>query len=229
MKAMILAAGFGRRMRPLTDRTPKPLLEVGGRPLIVWHLQRLARQGFSEVVINHHHLGALLEQRLGDGSRWGLRIHWSPEREILETGGGIVQALPLLGDAPFLVVNGDIWTDFEFDRLRGALTGDRLAHLVLVPAGGHVPDGDFTLDSRGRAGFSEDGPRHTFSGISVLHPALFEGIPAGPRRLPEVLAPAMAAGRVSGELYTGRWYDIGTPERLAALDQALSGNLDDAL
>jgi MurNAc alpha-1-phosphate uridylyltransferase len=228
MKAMILAAGFGRRMQPLTLETPKPLLQVGGRPLIGWHLQRLGDSGFTEVVINHHHLGEQLERALGDGSRWGLRIHWSPEAEILETGGGIHRALPLLGPEPFAVINGDIWTDYDFARLRGALSHDCLGHLVLVPDALHNPRGDFVLeeqgpDERGRVVLEGASKRHTFSGISVLDPALFRDVAPGHRPLPEVLRPAMAAGRISGELFRGRWYDIGTPERLAALDDELQG------
>lgn len=228
MKAMILAAGFGKRMQPLTLRTPKPLLPVGGRPLIVWHLQRLAGSGFTDVVINHHHLGEQLEQALGDGSRWGLRIHWSPEADILETAGGIRQALPLLDDGPFAVINGDIWTDYDFGRLRGAPLDGCLGHLVLVPDAPHNPEGDFSLDEAGRAGLESGGRRYTFSGISVLHPALFRGVPPGHRRLTELLRPAMAEGRISGELFRGHWHDIGTPERLDALDAALREGQADA-
>ena len=228
MKAMILAAGFGRRMQPLTRHTPKPLLAVGGQPLIVWHLERLARTGFREVVINHHHLGWQLEESLGDGSRWGLRIHWSPEREILETGGGIHQALPLLGNAAFAVINGDIWAEYDFSRLPTALPEDGLGHLVLVPAAAHAPGGDFTLDAQGLVGAGEDGPRFTFSGISVLAPALFDGVAPGHRPLPELLRRAIAERRVTGELFTGRWQDIGTPERLARLDAELRDGQTDA-
>lgn len=229
MKVMILAAGFGKRMQPLTLRTPKPLLTVGGRSLIGWHLQRLAQQGFTEVVINHHHLGGQLEQALGDGRRWGLRIRWSPEAQLLETGGGIRQALPLLGDAPFAVINADIWTDYDFSRLPSVLPDGVLGHLVLVPAAAHVPQGDFTLDEQDRAGLESHGPRHTFSGISVLDPALFDGVPPGPRPLPGLLRPAMAEGRIRGELFRGRWYDIGTPERLAALDAELQADGGESL
>ncbi len=219
MKAMILAAGFGRRMQPLTLRTPKPLLSVGGRTLIGWHLQRLAATGFRDVIINHHHLGRQLEEALGDGQRWGLRIHWSRESEILETGGGIRQALPLLGDEPFAVINGDIWTDFDFARLRDALPAGMLGHLVLVPPAAHAPAGDFMLDRQGRVGGGA--PRFTFSGISVLDPALFRGVPPGHRPLAGLLRRAMAEGRLSGELFRGRWHDIGTPDRLATLDAEL--------
>ena len=221
MKVMILAAGFGSRMRPLTDNRPKPLLQVGGQSLIEWQLQRLSRAGFHEVVINHHYLGEQIEQALGDGSRWQLRIHYSPEREILETAGGILQALPLLGEQPFLVVNADIWTDFDYARLRNLPAGDDLAHLVLVPNTDHHPEGDFCLDAQGRVG-QEGASRHTFSGVSVMHPRLFAG--ESPRRLPlaPMLRQAMQQGRVSGELHAGQWQDIGTPERLQALDRSLS-------
>jgi len=221
MKVMILAAGFGRRMRPLTLHTPKPLLTAGGRSLIDWHLRRLAQQGFTDVVINHHHLGGQLEQALGDGSRWGLRIRWSPEPEILETGGGIRQALPLLGEAPFVVLNADIWTDYDFGQLPARLPGGVLGHLVLVPVAAHAPLGDFHLDEQGRVGVDGPGSRLTFSGISVLDPALFDGVPPGPRPLPELLRPAMTEGRILGELFRGRWHDVGTPERLEALDAEL--------
>ncbi|MEX1196731.1 MAG: nucleotidyltransferase family protein [Pseudohongiellaceae bacterium] len=221
MKAMILAAGFGRRMEPLTLSTPKPLLQVGGRSLIDWHLQRLADSGFIDVVINQHHLGRQLERSVGDGSRWGLRIHWSPEAEILETGGGIHRALPLLGQAPFAVINGDIWTDYDFARLRGALPVGQLAHLVLIANAPHNPGGDFSLDAQGHVGLQQDTERFTFTGISVLDPALFEGVSPGHRRLVDLLFPAVIGGRVSGEVYGGRWHDIGTPERLTALDEAL--------
>jgi MurNAc alpha-1-phosphate uridylyltransferase len=215
--AMILAAGRGERMRPLTDHTPKPLLEAGGRPLIGHHLVALARAGVREVVINHAHLGAQIEQALGDGAAWGLRIRYSPEAVALETGGGIFQALPLLGADPFIVVNGDVWTDFDPARLR--LAAPDLAHLVLVDNPPHHPTGDFVLDGdRVRA---EGGQRLTFSGIGVYRPALFDG--CGPGRFPlaPLLRVAMAADRVSGERHPGRWVDVGTPERLAALDRAL--------
>ena len=216
--AMILAAGRGERMRPLTDRTPKPLLAAGDRPLIGHHLAALARAGVREVVINHAHLGAQVEAALGDGAAYGLHIRYSPEETALETGGGIVQALPLLGPDPFIVVNGDVWTDFALDRLR--LADADLAHLVLVDNPAHHPAGDFVLDGdRVRA---EGGPRLTFSGIGVYRPALFEGCSPGRFPLAPRLRAAMAAGRVSGEHHRGRWIDVGTPERLAALDRELS-------
>lgn len=222
MKVMLLAAGYGRRMRPLTDNTPKPLLQAGGRALIEWQLLRLADSGFTDVVINHHHLGRQIEAYLGDGSRYGLRIEYSPEPQLLETAGGIVRALPLLGDAPFLVVNGDVWTDYDFSRLRSRLRGEFLAHLVLVPNSDHHPTGDFVLDVTGRVQDSDKGaPAHTFSGISVLHPALFDCLPQQVMALAPVLRRAMANRQVSGELFMGQWQDVGTPERLQALDSQL--------
>ncbi|MEX0731019.1 MAG: nucleotidyltransferase family protein [Aquisalimonadaceae bacterium] len=215
---MILAAGRGERMRPLTDHTPKPLLPVGGQPLIVWHLQRLAAAGFEDVVINHAWLGEQIPAALGDGSRWGLRIQYSPEGErALETGGGIHRALPMLGDAPFLVVNGDIWTDLELSRLPERPEG--LAHLVLVPNPPHNPDGDFSL-IEGRVGNAL--PRHTFSGVGVYHPGLFANCGPGAFPLAPLLREAVSHGEVTATLHQGRWLDIGTPERLAAVEQLLT-------
>lgn len=214
---MILAAGRGERMRPLTDHTPKPLLPVGGRPLIVWHLERLAALGVRKVVINHAHLGAQIERALGDGSAWGLAIRYSPEEQALETGGGIFRALPLLGDSPFLVLNGDIWCDADLGVL-GLANGD-LATLLMVDNPAHHPGGDFHLrDGRLAA---DGGPRLTFSGIGLYAPALFDGCEPGAFPLAPLLRAAMAAGRVGGRRHTGRWTDVGTPERLATLDQAL--------
>lgn len=219
MKAMILAAGRGERMRPLTDETPKPLLPAGGRALIEYHIEGLARAGFTDLVVNHAHLGAQLEAALGDGSRYGVSIHYSPEGEALETGGGIFRALPRLGPEPFVVVNGDIWTDYPFACLPHQLVG--LAHLVLVDNPPHHPQGDFALD-RGRI-HDHDGPRLTFSGIGVYRPALFDGCRDGRFPLAPLLRRAMAAGQVTGERYGGRWVDVGTPERLARLDRELGG------
>jgi len=223
MKAMILAAGRGERMRPLTDSTPKPLLHAGGRPLIAWTLESLARSGVKEVVINVAHLAQQIEHALGDGARWDLRIHYSPEPEgALETAGGIANALPLLGSAPFLVVNGDIFTDYPFGTLltRGLPRGGTVAHLVLIDNPTHHPRGDFGLtDGQVRA---DGSVRYTFSGIGVYDPALFSEVPAGARhQLASLLKPQLERGRVSGEHYRGRWVDVGTPERLAALDRSL--------
>ena len=211
---MILAAGRGERLRPLTDELPKPLVEVGGKPLIEYHLERLAAAGFREVVINQGHLGDLLPAALGDGGRWGLHIHWSDEQpEALETGGGIFKALPLLGGAPFLVINGDLWTDYPFARLR-AVKCD-WAHLVLVPNPAHNPAGDFALLG---ARVRDDGePRLTFSGIAVYHPRLFADCSPGKFSVVPLLRSAMRDHVVTGESYEGDWNDVGTMERLEAL------------
>lgn len=214
---MILAAGRGERMRPLTDHTPKPLLEAGGKPLIAHHLERLAAAGISRVVINHAHLGDQIEAALGDGARFGLAIRYSPEGTALETGGGIFRALPLLGRDPFLVVNADVWTDMDFARLH--LPPGRLAHLVLVDNPDHHPAGDFVLS--GSEVLCEGAPRLTFSGIGVYDPALFDGCTAGAFPLAPLLRAAMARGLVSGHHHRGRWLDIGTPARLQALDRLL--------
>ncbi|MCO6058694.1 nucleotidyltransferase family protein [Pseudomonas sp. MOB-449] len=219
MKAMILAAGKGERMRPLTLHTPKPLVRAAGTPLIEFHLRALAQAGFRELVINHAWLGQQIEDHLSDGARFGLSIRYSAEGEPLETGGGIFQALPLLGDEPFLVVNGDVWTDFDFTRLRRPLDG--LAHLVLVDNPDHHPRGDFRL-AGGRVSDAVDGePSLTYSGIAVLHPRLFEGCQAGAFKLAPLLRQAMAAGQVSGEHHVGRWVDVGTHERLADVERLL--------
>ncbi len=217
MRAMILAAGRGERLRPLTDELPKPLVDLAGKPLIEYHLESLAGAGFREVVINQGHLGDFLPTALGDGRRWGIRIHWSDEQPAaLETGGGIFQALPLLGDGPFLVVNGDVWTDYPFARLR-AVKCDR-AHLVLVPNPAHNPHGDFTLlAGRVREAGSD---MHTFSGIAVYHPRLFAGCRPGKFSVVPLLRAAMRDHLVTGELYPGGWNDIGTVERLEALRQS---------
>ncbi|HEY9148287.1 MAG TPA: nucleotidyltransferase family protein, partial [Gammaproteobacteria bacterium] len=196
---------------------PKPLLRAAGKPLIVYHLEALAAAGFAEVVINHAHLGEQIEQFLGDGSRYGLAIHYSHEKQALETGGGIFRALPLLGQAPFAVINGDVWSDYPYSRLR-QLTVER-AHLVLVDNPPQHPTGDFVLH-QGRV-LEGEGERLTFSGIGVYHPSLFAGCAAGAFPLAPLLREATRAGAVSGEHYHGRWFDIGTPERLAQLDALL--------
>lgn len=237
MKALIFAAGLGERMRPLTEHTPKPLLEVGGRPLIVWHLEKLAALGVRDVVINTSWLAIQFPETLGDGSRWGLRLHYSYEGETpLETGGGMWHALTLLGDAeaanaPFLAVNGDIWCDYDFARLPREPAGD--AHLVMVDNPPQHPDGDFVLADDGRLQM-DGGERLTFSGIGVYRPSLLDRWPdvigkapgaelTPPRfKLAPLLLAAMAAGRVTGEHHRGRWTDVGTPERLAAIDRAVS-------
>ena len=220
MKAMILAAGRGERMRPLTDITPKPLLPAGGKPLIVWMIQALARAGIAEIVINVSHLGGQIERALGDGRRWNVRIDYSREARALGTAGGIATALPLLGREPFIVANGDIYTDFDFNRLQRERLS--LAHLVLVDNPSHHPAGDFGLAGSGLA--NEREPRYTFSGIGVYQSELFASVAAGTHHeLAALLKPQIAAERVTAERYPGRWFDVGTPERLTALDQLLRG------
>lgn len=217
MRAMILAAGRGERMRPLTDHTPKPLLPVAGKPLIVWHIERLRAAGITELVINHAWLGEQLEAALGDGRAHGVRIAWSREGEALETLGGIVQALPLLGHEPFLVVNGDIWCDIDFGQL--SLPADCLATLVLVDNPVQHPNGDFGLQ-QGRV-LAEGEPRLTFSGVGLYHPALFADCRPGKAPLAPLLRAAMARRQIAGVHHRGRWFDIGTPARLQQLDQNL--------
>lgn len=216
---MILAAGRGERMRPLTDHTPKPLLRVAGKPLIAWHLERLAQSGITDIVVNHAHLGAMIETALGNGEKWGVRIRYSAEGEgkALETGGGIFKALPLLGGEPFIVVNGDIWSDIDFAALH--LPAGDLAHLVLVDNPPHHPQGDFFLHECRVAVDGE--PRLTFSGVGLYHPELFAACRPGAFPLAPLLREAMAADKVSGLHHRGRWTDVGTPERLAALDEQL--------
>ncbi|MBN8464867.1 MAG: nucleotidyltransferase family protein [Dechloromonas sp.] len=225
MKAFILAAGRGERMRPLTDHTPKPLLPVGGKPLIAWHLERLAAAGFTEVVINHAHLGKKIEAALGDGSQWGLRIRYSPEPPgALETAGGIANALPLLGDQPFLVVNGDVWCEIDFGRFSGltAAGNQAVAHLVMVANPAHHPGGDFSLDGD-RITFARGEQTLTYSGIAIFSPTLFVDVPRGSvMKLYPLLAAAIRLGTLTGQRHTGPWVDVGTPQRLAELDAALS-------
>lgn len=230
MKALILAAGLGERMRPLTERTPKPLLPVAGKPLIAWHLEKLAAIGVSDVVINTSWLAEQFPHALGDGGRWGLRLQFAYEGAVpLETGGALWNALPLLGSEPFIAVNGDIWTDYDFARLPVDFAGD--AHLVLVDNPPQHPNGDFAL--LGDRVASDGDARLTFSGIGVYRPALLHdwrsiigaapGADATPPRfkLAPLLRHAMHRGAVSGEHHTGRWTDVGTPQRLAQLDGEL--------
>ena len=221
MKAMVLAAGRGERMRPLTLERPKPLLEVGGLPLIVHHLHALAMAGFRDVVVNLSWLGVQIRTALGDGTRYGVNLRYSDEGpEPLETGGGIFRALPLLGPAPFLVLNGDVWTDYPYAHLREQLQSGDLAHLVLVPNPAHNPAGDFVLE---RSRIVEGaGERRTFSGVGVYRPELFDGCRGGAFKLAPLLRSAAQAGRVSGEIFDGEWVDIGTPQRLAELDARFS-------
>ena len=218
MKAIVLAAGRGERMRPITDRIPKPLVPVAGKPLIAYHLESLARAGVREVVINLSHLGSQIREALGDGARYGVRISYSDEGPVaLETGGGIFNALPLLGPDPFLVVNGDVWTDFD---LRGlALDPEAYARLVLVPNPAHVARGDFGL--QGEDVIESERDRFTYSGLGIFSPALFAGCTPGKFPLRPLLERAIAARRLRGEVYRGDWSDIGSPERLASLETRL--------
>ncbi|HDX8362925.1 TPA: nucleotidyltransferase family protein [Aeromonas veronii] len=217
MKAMILAAGRGERMRPLTDLLPKPLLAVGGKPLIVHHIEKLKAAGVTELVINHAWLGHKLVESLGDGNALGVTIHWSAEVSALETAGGIIQALPLLGDEPFLVINGDTWLDLDYRSLIEQPQGENLAHLWLVPNPPQHPAGDFALQD----GKVVDTPAFTFSGVGLYRPAAFAGLPAGARKLAPLLREWMAQGRVGGSLLAGEWRDIGTVDRLRELDEQL--------
>lgn len=217
---MILAAGKGERMRPLTDDRPKPLLEAGGRALIEHHLDALARAGFRDIVVNLAYKGAMIPARLGDGARFGVSIRYSDEGpEPLETGGGIHHALPLLGREPFLLVNGDIFVRIDFAAVRAP--AGALAHLVLVPNPGHHPRGDFALSADGRV--VADGPTLTYAGVGIFDPALFAGCAPGKFPLAPLLHRARDAGRLTGQRHDGVWLDVGTPARLAALDAQLRG------
>ena len=219
MKAMILAAGKGERLRPLTLHTPKPLVRAAGVPLIEYHVRALAAAGFTELVINHAWLGQQIEDYLGDGERFGVRIAYSAEGEPLETGGGIFKALPLLDDQPFVLVNGDIFTDYPFAQLRRPLSG--LAHLVLVANPTHHAGGDFCLQG-GQVGDAQAGKGNlTYSGLAVLSPVLFAECQPGAFKLAPLLRQAMAAGQVSGEQFAGCWVDVGTHERLAEVERLL--------
>jgi len=218
MRAMILAAGRGERMRPLTDHLPKPLLVVGGQPLIVHHLKALQQAGIRNVVINHAWLGHKIEAELGDGHSFGLQIQYSAEGQTgLETAGGIRLALPLLGHEPFMVINGDVLTDYPLTALQNALMPGRSAHLVLVPNPLQHPLGDFALQN-GQALVDGD-TKFTFSGIAIYRPEFFRDVPSGAQKLAPFLRAAMLKGEVSAELYQGYWADIGTPQRLAEADQ----------
>jgi MurNAc alpha-1-phosphate uridylyltransferase len=232
--AMILAAGRGERMRPLTDHIPKPLLPVGGRPLIVWHLEKLVQSGFGPIIINHAHLGAEIEAVLGNGRAFGTEICYSPEAQALESAGGIATALPLLDADIFPVINGDIFCDYDFALLPQAIKRVRqdslLAHLVLVDNPPHHPQGDFVLNE-GRlsdkdALFNAHPVPLTFSGIGIYHREMFARTEAGKKApLAPLLRAAMTLGKVGGEHYTGRWVDVGTPERLRELDRIVTGQM----
>jgi MurNAc alpha-1-phosphate uridylyltransferase len=231
--AMILAAGRGERMRPLTDHTPKPLLQVGGKPLIVWHIERLRAAGFTHIVINHAHLGQQVEDVLGNGAAQGVSIEYSREGVALETAGGIATALPLIESEVFPVINGDIYTEFDFSRLAEPMVrladGHDQAHLVMVDNPPQHPAGDFVLDKRGRVHALPLNVHHaalTFSGIGVYNRALFAHTAPGEKaQLAPLLRLAIDAGRVSGEYFAGRWVDVGTPERLQQLDESLRNHV----
>jgi len=226
VKAMILAAGKGERMRPLTLHTPKPLLQAGGKPLIVHHIERLKRAGFAELVINHAWLGEQIEETLGNGEAFGVHIQYSAEGEPLETAGGIIRALPLLTDTGsdwFAVINGDIWTDFPLESLTPPDAPDCLALLVMTDNPAHNPAGDFSLQPDGQL-TREGNSRLTFTGISVLHKKLFSGLEDTAGKLGPVLREAMTNGQVRGIHHRGHWMDIGTPERLDQLSQHLDAN-----
>lgn len=227
MKAMILAAGRGTRMAPLTDHCPKPLLPLAGKPLIVHHIEKLVAAGIHEIVINHAWLGPMIEEALGDGRQWGAEIQYSAEAQALETAGGIIQALPLLGSDPFLLVNGDVWTRWDYREATEISLNNDLACLWLVNNPPQHPAGDFVLH-QGRVlnplnplASEHAGSRYTFSGLSILHPQLFAGLPAGVLPLAPLLRTAMDNGRVAGQLLTDAWEDVGTPERLQQLEQRL--------
>lgn len=218
MKAMILAAGRGERMRPLTDTVPKPLLEVQGKPLIVWHVEKLAASGFQEIIINVAHLGSRIIEYLQDGSKWGVKIIYSDERECgaLESAGGIKKALPFFQDQPFLVVNGDVFCNYQFDLNKNL--GDKLAHLVLVPNPPHNPKGDFALQED--LACNSGDAMFTFSGIGYYSPKLFESIASDtPTPLAPLLRQAIEKKQVSAELFTNLWHDIGTPQRLEEINR----------
>ena len=216
MRAMILAAGLGKRMHPLTANKPKPLLKVGDKTLIEYQIERLVQGGITGVVINHFYLGTMIEEALGDGSQFDIEILYSKEPIRLETAGGIIKSLPKLKDDSFIVVNADIWTDFDFSRLQPLDGKDRIAHLVLVENAEHNPHGDFYIDESRKVHEDHEArdKRLTFSGISVMHKMLFEGFPIQPRSTIPLLQEAMAKNLVSGEIYDGLWIDVGTPERL---------------
>jgi MurNAc alpha-1-phosphate uridylyltransferase len=221
MKAMLLAAGRGERLRPLTDSVPKALVEVGGKPLIAWHLERIAAAGARDVVINVSYLGERIVERIGDGARFGLRVAYSREAEPLETAGGIARALHLLGRDPFVLVNADVYCEFDLARLFGRALGGRLAHLVLVPNPAHRARGDFSLVADQVE--SDNGPRYTYAGIAVVSPGLVETVTPGEKApLAPLLYAAADRGLMTGELYRGLWQDVGTRERLAELQSLVN-------
>ena len=227
---MILAAGLGKRMQPLTANLPKPLLQVGGKSLIERQIERLKDAGVTEFVINHFYLGQMIEEHLGDGSALGVKIIYSREPIQLETAGGIIKSLPKLQEESFIEVNADVWSDFDFSSLHPVDGVDRLAHLVLVRNAEHNPLGDFHIDDRGRVHEDPDaeGERLTFSGISVMHRNLFAGLPIQPMSVIPLLQQAMSEKKVSGEIHSGVWVDVGTPERLQEVQNGYAASGDDA-
>ncbi|NKB33510.1 MAG: NTP transferase domain-containing protein [Pseudomonadales bacterium] len=229
MRAMILAAGLGKRMQPLTADIPKPLLKVGEKTLIECQIERLIVGGVTGVVINHFYLGGMIEDALGDGSQLGIDIQYSKEAIRLETAGGIIKSLPKLKDDSFIVVNADIWTDFDFSRLQPIDGKDRIAHLVLVENAEHHPHGDFYIDEEGKVHEDHEArdKRLTFSGISVMHKKLFEGLPIQPRSTIPLLQDAMSSDLVSGEVHDGLWIDVGTPERLQEVNTLVAQSSGD--
>ena len=225
MKAMILAAGLGQRMRPLTDNLPKPLLCAGGKPLLQYHLEALAALGVDEIIINLAYLGEKIREYAGNGSQFGLTIHYSDESEPLETAGGILHALPLLGDSPFLLINGDVWSDYPLAQLSHyQLKANENAHLVLVPNPEFHPNGDFAPDSQGILVADEALEKFTFAGISLIHPKLISEYPLQRRKFPlgEVLRHGIERSQITAEVYRGNWSDVGTPERLELLNKTLN-------
>lgn len=225
MKVMLLAAGVGERMRPLTNHTPKPLLVVGERPLIEHHIRRLAAQGLHELVINVSHLGQQITDYCGDGQRWGVSISYSQESMPLETAGGIIKALKLLGDSPFMVVNGDVWTDYPFERLlqREIEADNNEAHLVFVDNPAQHPLGDYSMDAGGTVSLKKPNVMgYTYAGVGLYSPRFFSGELPGKLALRPLLDRAIQAGSVSGEYYAGEWVDVGTPQRLKILNQKVA-------
>jgi MurNAc alpha-1-phosphate uridylyltransferase len=230
MKVMLLAAGVGERMRPLTNHTPKPLLEVGEIPLIEHHIRRLAAFGLHELVINVSHLGQQIMDYCGDGQRWGVSISYSPEPCPLETAGGIIKALKLLGDSPFMVVNGDVWTDYPFERLlhQEVDANTNYAHLVFVDNPAQHPLGDYAMDASGAVSLKDPNAKgYTYAGFGVYSPRFFSAEPQRKLALRPLLDRAIQAGRVSGEYYAGEWVDVGTPRRLKILDQKIKNTATD--
>lgn len=222
MKAMILSAGRGERLRPLTDIIPKPLVPVNGKPLIVYHLEKLAKNGFKEVIINTAYLGEKIQEALGDGEKFGLKIIYSLEKDnVLETGGGIYHALPLLGNAPFITINSDIFTDFNFADLASIkLPANIIAHLILAPNSKYHPNGDFSLDS-GNSLISNNSPKpYTATGITLYHPEFFEGLQAGKYSVTPLWRQYADQGKISGSVFHGIWHDVGTLEKLKELENS---------